>query len=58
LLAFLGSSTSYRAYRLISRIDEDKMPEAKAILLGKLGKHEEALRIYVYTLKDYTSAEM
>jgi hypothetical protein len=34
------------------------MPEARAILLGRLGKHEEALRIYVFTLKDFTAAEM
>lgn len=34
-----------------------EMPEAKAILLGRLDKHEEALRIYVYKLKDYAAAE-
>jgi hypothetical protein len=33
------------------------MPEAKAILLGRLGKHEEALRIYVFDLEDYVAAE-
>jgi hypothetical protein len=33
------------------------MPEARAILLGRMGKHEDALRIYVYRLSDYPSAE-
>jgi hypothetical protein len=33
------------------------MPEARAILLGRIGKHEEALRIYVHCLGDYLAAE-
>ena len=33
------------------------LPEAKAILLGRVGRHEEALRIYVYRLQDFKSAE-
>lgn len=33
------------------------MPEARAILLGRMGKHEEALKIYVYRLQDYAAAE-
>lgn len=34
-----------------------EMPEARAILLGRMGKHEEALKIYVYRLQDYSAAE-
>jgi hypothetical protein len=34
-----------------------EIPEARAILLGRIGKHDEALRIYVYRLKDYAAAE-
>ena len=34
-----------------------EMPEARAILLGRMGNHEEALRIYVYLLKDFAAAE-
>lgn len=34
-----------------------EMPEARAILLGRMGKHEEALKIYVYRLQDYAAAE-
>ena len=33
------------------------MPEARAILLGRMGKHEEALRIYIYRLSDTSAAE-
>ena len=31
--------------------------EARAILLGRLGKHESALEVYVYRLHDYIKAE-
>lgn len=33
------------------------MYEAKAILLGRLGRHEAALEIYVYKLQNYVEAE-
>ncbi|WRT65779.1 uncharacterized protein IL334_002728 [Kwoniella shivajii] len=57
LLNFLNSSKQYRPYRLVSKLAADELPEARAILLGRMGKHEEALRIYVYRLKDYSAAE-
>lgn len=31
--------------------------EARAILLGRLGRHEHALELYVYRLHDYIKAE-
>ncbi len=33
------------------------MPEARAILLGRMGNHDEALDIYVHRLEDYAAAE-
>ncbi|WWC88076.1 uncharacterized protein L201_002980 [Kwoniella dendrophila CBS 6074] len=57
LLEFLEQSKQYRPYRLISKLAAEEMPEARAILLGRMGKHEEALKIYVYRLKDYNAAE-
>ena len=33
------------------------MFEARAILLGRMGKHEGALETYVYRLRDYIKAE-
>ncbi|KAE8540615.1 hypothetical protein D1P53_002978 [Cryptococcus gattii VGV] len=58
LLKFLNDSTHYRPYRLLNKLSgQAEMPEARAILLGRMGKHEEALKIYVYRLHDYTAAE-
>jgi hypothetical protein len=31
--------------------------EARAILLGKLGRHDSTLELYVYRLRDYAKAE-
>lgn len=33
------------------------MHEVRAILLGRLGRHEGALQIYVYQLEDHATAE-
>lgn len=33
------------------------MPRARALLQGRLGNHDSALRIYVYDLRDYPAAE-
>lgn len=33
------------------------MPRARALLQGRLGNHDAALRIYVYDLRDYHAAE-
>ncbi|WOO80809.1 Vam6/Vps39-like protein [Vanrija pseudolonga] len=56
-LDFLNSSSHYRAYRLLSKLKPEEMPEARAILLGRMGNHDEALQIYAYKLKDYAAAE-
>lgn len=31
--------------------------EARAILLGRLGRHDQALELYVYRMHDYRKAE-
>jgi hypothetical protein len=41
---------------MVAEMYED-MFEARAVLLGRLGKHEGALEIYVYRLQDYIKAE-
>jgi hypothetical protein len=38
----------------MARID---LFEARAILLGRLGRHDSALELYVYRLHDYDRAE-
>lgn len=57
LLSFLETSTQYRADRLLGRLQQGKMYEIRAVLLGRLGQHEGALQIYVQRLKDYKKAE-
>lgn len=34
-----------------------ELHEARAILLGRLGRHDQALESYVYRLHDYIKAE-
>ncbi|KAG7234576.1 hypothetical protein INR49_002205 [Caranx melampygus] len=48
LLTFLDISTSYEPSRLISDFPFDGLLEERAKLLGRMGKHEQALFIYVY----------
>ncbi|KAM0791703.1 hypothetical protein ACM66B_003975 [Microbotryomycetes sp. NB124-2] len=56
LVNLLETSTSYRADRVLGRLPAD-MPRIKALLLGRLGRHEGALQIYVYQLQDPVMAE-
>lgn len=57
LLAFLESSEYYHAEALLSKFPLDDLFEERALLLAKLGQHESALGIYVYTLGDLATAE-
>uniref|UniRef100_A0A8C9VDJ8 VPS39 subunit of HOPS complex n=1 Tax=Scleropages formosus TaxID=113540 RepID=A0A8C9VDJ8_SCLFO len=57
LLNFLEISSSYEPTRLISDFPFDGLLEERALLLGRMGKHEQALFIYVHILKDTRMAE-
>lgn len=57
LIDLLESSTAYRADRILGRLPSEDMFEVRAILLGRLGRHEGALQIYVYQLENYATAE-
>ncbi|KAI0067184.1 hypothetical protein BV25DRAFT_1959388 [Artomyces pyxidatus] len=57
LLAFIDMTNHYRVDRLFGLLPTDDLFEAKAILLGKLGRHDSALELYVYRLRDYDKAE-
>ncbi|KAM4540838.1 vam6/Vps39-like protein [Fundulus diaphanus] len=57
LLSFLEISTSYEPARLISDFPFDGLLEERALLLGRMGKHEQALFIYVHVLNDTRMAE-
>ncbi|KAK4684616.1 Vam6/Vps39-like protein vacuolar protein sorting-associated protein 39, partial [Tremellales sp. Uapishka_1] len=57
LLEFLDQSSHYRPYRLLNKLSGDELPEARAVLLGRMGKDKEALEIYVHRLRNYSAAE-
>ncbi|KZT51980.1 hypothetical protein CALCODRAFT_502826 [Calocera cornea HHB12733] len=57
LLGFIQMSDKYHVDRLLARLPRDDLYEARALLLGKLGRHEGALQIYVNRLQDYHKAE-
>ncbi|XP_052436540.1 vam6/Vps39-like protein isoform X1 [Carassius gibelio] len=57
LLAFLEVSSCYEPEALISDFPFDGLLEERALLLGRMGKHEQALFIYVHILKDTRMAE-
>lgn len=57
LFDFLQRSFHYDPKRLLAHFPSDGMFEERALLLGKLGQHKEALAIYVYILRDHKMAE-
>uniref|UniRef100_A0A8C5RF85 Vam6/Vps39-like protein n=1 Tax=Laticauda laticaudata TaxID=8630 RepID=A0A8C5RF85_LATLA len=57
LISFLESSSYYNAEQLISDFPFDGLLEERALLLGRMGNHEQALFIYVHILKDTKIAE-
>ncbi|KAF9647158.1 hypothetical protein BDM02DRAFT_3170498 [Thelephora ganbajun] len=57
LLTFIDTTETYQTDRLFGVLPSEGFFEAKAILLGRMGRHENALEIYVYRLHDYLKAE-
>ncbi|KAF8634148.1 hypothetical protein AX15_001050 [Amanita polypyramis BW_CC] len=57
LLAFIDSNQYYSVSRLFTLVSSTDLFEARAILLGRLGRHGQALELYVYRLRDYVKAE-
>ncbi|KZT07657.1 uncharacterized protein LAESUDRAFT_742773 [Laetiporus sulphureus 93-53] len=57
LLHFIDTTNYYHTDRLYAILPSEGFDEAKAVLLGKLGRHDNALEIYVYRLQDFHSAE-
>lgn len=56
LLHFIDTTNYYHPARLYGRLSED-LYEARAILLGRMGRHEHALELYAYKLGDFKKAE-
>ncbi|CAH1636879.1 unnamed protein product [Spodoptera littoralis] len=56
LIAFLEKSAHYMPERVLVHFPVDKLFEERAIIYGKLGRHEQALAIYVLILGDVDKA--
>ncbi|KAG2348015.1 hypothetical protein BDR05DRAFT_980946 [Suillus weaverae] len=56
LLRFIDTTDHYRPDRLYGLLSEN-LYEARAVLLGRMVRHEHALELYVYKLKHYGKAE-
>ncbi|CAF0790190.1 unnamed protein product [Brachionus calyciflorus] len=54
---FLNQTNFYEPLYALSKLDLDNYPEERAVVLGKIGKHQEALSIYVNILNDTDKAE-
>ncbi|KAK0193482.1 vacuolar sorting protein 39 domain 1-domain-containing protein [Armillaria mellea] len=64
LLQFIDSTRYYSVDHLYGILSSERYAypgldlfEARAILLGRLGRHDQALELYAYRLHDYTKAE-
>ena len=57
LLTFLRDSRWYQPRNLLNHFP-DGFFEERALLLGRLGRHEEALAIYIHVLKDIDMASL
>ncbi|TBU49828.1 hypothetical protein BD309DRAFT_850781 [Dichomitus squalens] len=57
LLKFIDTTDHYSADRLFAMLPSEDLFEAKALLLGRLGRHDSALEVYVYRLQDFPKAE-
>ncbi|XP_053393314.1 vam6/Vps39-like protein [Mercenaria mercenaria] len=57
LIDFLNKSTYYKPEELLPRFPMNEFFEERAILLGRLGRHEVALALYVIILRDAKLAE-
>ncbi|OJT15140.1 Vam6/Vps39-like protein [Trametes pubescens] len=57
LLQFINTTERYSADRLFGLLPSEDLFEAKAVLLGRLGRHDSALEVYAYRLQDFQKAE-
>ncbi|ESN93044.1 hypothetical protein HELRODRAFT_165201 [Helobdella robusta] len=56
-IKMLNTSMYYQADLLLKQLPQNILLEERAILCGRLGKHEEVLSIYVLQLQDFAAAE-
>ena len=58
-LDFLRSSKNYQPYKVLGQLPQDNpsVYEARAIVLGRMGQHRQALELYVFKINDPGKAE-
>lgn len=56
LLEFLEKSVHYTPDTVLGHFPTDDLLEERAIIIGRLGRHDQALAIYVQVLGDYEKA--
>ena len=57
LIYFLSETSAYDTAYALAKLDLTRYAEERAIVLGKMGKHREALHIYVNILESVEKAE-
>ncbi|RXW25536.1 hypothetical protein EST38_g333 [Candolleomyces aberdarensis] len=57
LLKFIDTNDKFGIDRLYGLLSSTDLFEARAILLGRLGRRDQALELYAYRLQDYLKAE-
>ncbi|KAF5327421.1 hypothetical protein D9619_004692 [Psilocybe cf. subviscida] len=57
LLEYISTDDKFGIDRFYGYISGTDLHEARAIILGRLGKHSQALETYVYRLQDFAKAE-
>lgn len=57
LLTFLEKSTQYTAENILRDFPTDSLIEERALIVGRLGKHDQAIALYVRALGDVQKAE-
>ncbi|KAI8823117.1 vacuolar sorting protein 39 domain 2-domain-containing protein [Fimicolochytrium jonesii] len=58
LTKMLETSTTYRPEKILDALPADALYEEKAIVLSRLKRHEEALRIYIEKVRNYRMANL
>ncbi|KAI8907010.1 vacuolar sorting protein 39 domain 2-domain-containing protein [Powellomyces hirtus] len=58
LANFLENSQAYRAEKVLASFPTDALYEERAIVLSRLKRHEEALRIYIEKVRNYRLANI
>lgn len=56
LVKFLNDSQYYTAATLLVHFPYDSLHEERAVLMGRLGQHHQALSIYTHTMRDTQAA--